>query len=180
LLDLRRDDLRAHLTRIGQDWLDDPMNDEDAFDRVKVRKAREALADAGLTTARIAAAAAHLARAREALEIVTEAVLARAVRPVPGGLLLDPKALAAAPREVALRALAAVLMAVSGRPYRPRFEALERLLAAVAAGRAATLHGCHMAPAPKLGAVFGAPALLVARENPRKAKTSAKSGQFRA
>ncbi len=180
LLDLRRDDLRAHLTRIGQDWLDDPMNDEDAFDRVKVRKAREALADAGLTTARIAAAAAHLARAREALEIVTEAVLARAVRTVPGGLLLDPKALAAAPREVALRALAAVLMAVSGRPYRPRFEALERLLAAVAAGQAATLHGCHMAPAPKLGAVFGAPALLVARENPRKAKTSAKSGQFRA
>jgi tRNA(Ile)-lysidine synthase len=180
LLDMRRDDLRAHLTALGQDWLEDPMNDDEAFDRVKVRKAQAALADAGLTTARIAAAAAHLARAREALEIVTEAVLARAVRSVPDGLLLDPKALAAAPREVGLRALAAVLMAVSGQPYRPRFEALERLFASVAAGRAATLHGCHIGPAPEFNAVFGSPALLVARESPRKAKSSAKNGKSRA
>ena len=53
---------------------------------------------------------------------MTEAVLARAAQAGEGGVLLDPAALAAAPREVGLRALAALLMAVSGQAYRPRFE----------------------------------------------------------
>ena len=127
LLALRRDQLRTHLKTLKQPWLDDPMNADPAFDRVKIRKALVALSDAGLTVERIASAAAHLARARESLEIVTEAVLARAVRAGEGGVLLDPAVLAAAPREVGLRALAAVLMAVSGQAYRPRFESLERL-----------------------------------------------------
>ena len=56
------------------------MNEDTSFDRVKIRKARAALSEAGLTPARIAAAASHLARARESLEIMTEAVLQRAAR----------------------------------------------------------------------------------------------------
>lgn len=169
LLALERDALRAFLTARGQAWLEDPMNQDTAFDRVKIRGARAALEAAGLSAARIAAAAAHLSRARAALEVMTEAVLARAARPVPEGVLLDPAALAAAPPEVALRALAAVLMAVSGAAYRPRFESLERLLAAltsVGGIRGQTLHGCHIGPVP-------GGALLVRRENPRKAAGSA-------
>ena len=177
LLGVARDALRAHLTDLGQAWLDDPMNDDTAFDRVKIRKAQAALADAGLTAARIAAAAAHLGRARAALEVVTGAVLARASTPVAGGFALDPAALAAAPREVGLRALAAVLMAVSGQPYRPRFEALERLfdrLAAGTLGRGVTLHGCHIGPVPRSRQQFPAGALLVVPENPRKTASSAR------
>jgi tRNA(Ile)-lysidine synthase len=177
LLGVARDALRAHLTDLGQAWLDDPMNDDTAFDRVKIRKAQAALADAGLTAARIAAAAAHLGRARAALEVVTGAVLARASTPVAGGFALDPAALAAAPREVGLRALAAVLMAVSGQPYRPRFEALERLfdrLAAGTLGRGVTLHGCHIGPVPRSRPQFPAGTLLVVPENPRKTASSAR------
>ncbi len=180
LLALRRDDLRAHLTSLGQDWLDDPMNDDAAFDRVKVRNAAAALAGAGLTPARIAAAAAHLARARAALEVVTDAVLARAARTVPGGMLLDPSALAAAPREVGLRALAAVLMAVSGQAYRPRFDALERLFDGLAKGKPATLHGCHIRPAAKRPGDSAPSVLLVSPESPRKTGSSGKSGISRA
>ena len=89
------------------------MNEDTSFDRVKIRKARAAMAEAGLMPARIAAAAAHLARARESLEIMTEAVLKRAAKKSEtGGVLLDAAALAAAPREVGLRGLASVLMAV--------------------------------------------------------------------
>ena len=95
------------------------MNDDAAFDRVKMRRRRAALEDAGLSPARIAAAAAHLARARAALEVVTEAVLARAAVRTAGGFALDPAALTAAPREVGLRALAALLMAAGGRPIAP-------------------------------------------------------------
>jgi tRNA(Ile)-lysidine synthase len=176
LLGIGRDALRAHLTARGQAWLEDPMNDDTAFDRVKIRKAREALAEAGLTAARIAAAAAHLGRARAALEVVTGAVLARASRRVPKGFVLDPAALIAAPREVGLRALAALLMTVSGQPYRPRFVALERLLGKIAGGSlggGVTLHGCHIGPAPRGSGDFRPGTLLLVPENPRKSPKSA-------
>jgi len=175
LLMFRRAELRAHLKARGHSWLDDPMNEDIAFDRVKIRKALVALADAGLTVERIASAAAHLARARESLEIVTDAVLARAVRAGDGGVLLDPAVLAAAPREVGLRALAAVLMAVSGQAYRPRFESLERLFDQIAGGglgAGATLHGCHIRPAGRRGKDFGGGALWLSPESPRKTGSS--------
>ncbi|HVV28836.1 MAG TPA: tRNA lysidine(34) synthetase TilS [Rhizomicrobium sp.] len=171
LLGFSRAELRAFLEGIGQPWLDDPMNDDESFDRVRIRKAQDALAQAGLSPARIASAAAHLARARAALETVTEAVLVRAARPQGEAVLLDPQALAAAPREVGLRALAAVLMQVSGHPYRPRFDALERLFDRIAAGGpggGATLHGCHIGPAAKARAGSGARLLRVRPESPRK------------
>ena len=174
LLSFSRQELGDYLTLLDQSWLDDPMNQDLAFDRVKIRKARAALAEAGLSTARIAAAASHLARAREALEIVTGAVLARAMRPLreEGGVLLESAALAAAPREVGLRALAAVLMAVGGQAYRPRFESLERLFNRIADGNfkgGATLHGCQISPAPRK---FAGHDLLVRAERPRKTGSS--------
>jgi tRNA(Ile)-lysidine synthase len=177
LLGIGRADLRAHLQAVGQPWLEDPMNDDYAFDRIKIRKAAGVLAEAGLSSARIAAAAAHLSRARAALETVTEAVLVRAVRTVDEAVLLDPAAITAAPREVGLRALSAVLMAVSGQPYRPRFEGLERLFDRIGTGElgaGATLHGCHISPAPKAYRAGTAALLLVRRENPRKTGSSAK------
>jgi tRNA(Ile)-lysidine synthase len=168
LLGFGREELRTWLKARKQAWLDDPMNEDLAFDRVRLRKARVALEEAGLSAARIAAAAAHLARARESLEAVTEAVLARAMMVGDDGILLDPKALAAAPRELGLRALAWVLMAVSGQAYRPRFDSLERLFDALTAPKpatAATLHGCHIRRALPDFAPFS---LLVRREGPRK------------
>ncbi len=166
LLDISREELRAHLTARSLPWLEDPMNEDTTFDRVKIRQALAALAGAGLTTARIAAAAGHLARARTALEVMTGAVLARASRRLEGrripsslggGFALDPVALAAAPREVGLRALAALLMAVSGQPYRPRFEALERLFDRIAAG---TLGAASPSMAVTLGLRPAARAIL--------------------
>ena len=149
------------------------MNEDTSFDRVKIRKARAALTKAGLTPARIAAAASHLARARESLEIMTEAVLQRAAqKSETGGVLLDAAALAAAPREVGLRGLASILMAVGGQAYRPRFESLERLfdrLTGPGLGGGATLHGCHLRPVPAAFAPFN---LAVIPENPRKTRSS--------
>lgn len=172
LLSFGREELKNYLAGLGQAWLNDPMNEDLAFDRVKIRKARAALAEAGLSAARIAAAASHLARARQALDLVTGAVLARAVRrpseKLDDGLLLESAALVAAPREVGLRALAAVLMAVGGEPYRPRFESLERLYDRIGGGRllgGATLHGCQVSPAPSH---FAPHDLWVRKERPRK------------
>jgi tRNA(Ile)-lysidine synthase len=177
LLDFGRDPLRAYLKAKDQAWLDDPMNDDVTFDRVKIRKVWPALTQAGLSPARIAAAASHLARARESLEIVTQAVLLRTARKLDDGrILLDPAALAAAPREVGLRTLASVLMAVGGQVYRPRFESLERLFDRIAGsglGAGATLHGCHIRPLSRAEKDFAPFVLAVAPESPRKTSSSA-------
>jgi tRNA(Ile)-lysidine synthase len=176
LLGIGREHLRAYLRVRGQAWLEDPMNEDATFDRVKVRKAQGALTAAGLTAARIAAAAAHLARARESLDVMTAAVVLRAARKrEEGGVLLDAAALAAAPREVGLRALASVLMAVGEQAYRPRFESLERLFDQIAGARlqgGATLHGCQIRPLDNKEKEFAPFTLAVTRENPRKTVSS--------
>jgi tRNA(Ile)-lysidine synthase len=176
LMGFTRTELRAWLTACKLAWLEDPMNQDVRFDRVKVRRLAPALAEAGLSSGRIALAARHMAAAREALELVTGAVLERAVRSTPAdsrqpGLLLDPAALTAAPRELSLRALAALLQRISGAPYRPRFAALERLhgrITTATLGGGATLCGCSLRPAPAAERVFGPATLKIVPENPRK------------
>jgi tRNA(Ile)-lysidine synthase len=177
LIDLGRDALRAHLTARGQPWIEDPMNSDPQFGRVRIRAAMGSLQAAGLTTARIADAAAHLGRAREALDIVTAAVLRRACRTEGNAILVEAGALTAAPREVGLRTLARLLMGVSGQAYRPRFERLERLFEAIAdrsLGKGRTLHGCRIGPAPGSRAFFGTDTLIIAPETARSVPKSLK------
>jgi tRNA(Ile)-lysidine synthase len=172
LLGFGRAELRAWAKARKLDWLEDPMNADPRFDRVKMRQLAPALAQAGLSAGRIALAARHMAAAREALELVTAAVLERAVVASPPdspqpGLLLDPAALAAAPRELGLRALAALLQRVSGQTYRPRFAALERLHGQIAGGTlggGATLSGCALRPAPARERIFGPATLKMTQE----------------
>ena len=171
LLGVARTGLRAYLKELKQTWLEDPMNSETRFARSRIRRLMPALEAAGLVPRRIADAAAHLARARVALELATEAVLARAARPDGARMLLDAQALMAAPRELGLRALATLLMGVSGELYRPRFEALERLFDSIAAGKlggGATLHGCRVFPAPRAAQTFGVKTLVLSRESSKR------------
>ncbi|MEI9994959.1 MAG: tRNA lysidine(34) synthetase TilS [Rhizomicrobium sp.] len=179
LLGLERGAVRDHLAVRKHAWIEDPMNGEDRFARVRVRKLLPALEDAGLSRARIAAAAGHLARAREALESVTAAVLSRAVRLRDAALHVDIAALTAAPREVGLRALAQLLMLVSGQAYRPRFERLERLFDRLKDGKlggGATLHGCRLFMAPAGRGAFGAGTLAIVRESGRSDPSPAPHG----
>jgi tRNA(Ile)-lysidine synthase len=168
LLGIPRQVLREYLAAKKKAWLEDPMNSERRFARSRIRAIIPALSEAGVSVRRIAQAAAHLARAREALDLATAAVLARACRQEAGLLLLDPEALFAAPREIGLRALAAVLKSVSGEDYRPRFESLERLFDRLNLGKGATLHGCHIAPAPKAHRALGPKTLVISKESSRR------------
>jgi len=175
LLRTSRIDLRDFLKQRNQPWLEDPMNSEARFARSRMRGLMPALEAAGLPPSRIADAAAHLARARAALELATEAVIARAAKAEDARVLLDAGALMAAPREVGLRALAGLLMAVSGEPYRPRFDALERLFDSIGngkLGRGATLHGCRLFPAPRASRAFGEKTLVLVRESSRGGQKS--------
>jgi tRNA(Ile)-lysidine synthase len=175
LLGIGRNELRAFLKARKETWVDDPMNFDPRFARVRLREAWPMLEELGLSSSRIAGAARHLARAREALDHATENLLARASRIVDGEAMLDPSRLAAAPREIGLRAFAWLLSRVSGEPYRPRFERLERLFNAICRGEltaARTLHGCLIAPSGKGEAAFGVRTIVIAPELSRKPAAS--------
>jgi tRNA(Ile)-lysidine synthase len=146
---------RARLAATGQESLTDPSNDNTAFARVRLRRSQEILAAEGLSAERLAGTATSLARARQALELGVAQLLARAAMPHPAGYIrLDPQVLAEAPAEIGLRALAAIVMAVSGAPFPPRFERLMRLHGELCAGlkRGRTLGGCRIVP--KGGAIL--------------------------
>ncbi|HEX4534525.1 MAG TPA: tRNA lysidine(34) synthetase TilS [Rhizomicrobium sp.] len=171
LLGFGRADLRAFVSACRQNWVEDPMNLDPRFARSRLRIAWPALTQAGLSASRIADAARHLRRARHALEWAADTLLAAGCRFEGGKALLDSGLLVAAPPEIGLRALASVLMTVSGLAYRPRFERLERLYGAITDGplkAAATLHGCRIGPASKQLAVFGPGTLEIGRERSRR------------
>jgi tRNA(Ile)-lysidine synthase len=179
LLTMERDVVRAHLESSGHGWLEDEMNADERFARARLRKSWPALEGLGLSKQRLASAAAHLARAREALDFVTEAVLRRACRRVGRGVVVDCAALTSAPREIGLRALAQLLMIVSGHTYRPRFERLERLfdrLASGSLGGGSTLHGCRVYFVPGKDRAFGPGTLAIVPENVPHAAKKAKRG----
>ncbi|HVZ70290.1 MAG TPA: tRNA lysidine(34) synthetase TilS [Rhizomicrobium sp.] len=169
LLGTKREDLRRFLKARRIAWHEDPMNADTRFARVRLRAIWPELEKAGLTAGRISAAARHLGRAREALEQETALLIAAATRKEGARLLIDGAALAAAPREVGLRALAELLKKVGGQAYRPRFEQLESLFDSLAGGQfsARTLHGCRLGFAPKRLAAFGSRTLSLEKEAKR-------------
>ncbi len=148
LLEVSKARLIAFCEAVGQPWIEDPSNHDTSYGRVRFRAARGVLEQEGLSSGRLLATAAHMRRAREALDHYAAGLLDATCRWDDAGvarMTLDP--FLAVPEEIGLRALARVLMTASGQIYRPRFERLSRLYETLRAGpwRDATLHGCALA-----------------------------------
>lgn len=149
LLAVSRARLAPIVAEAGWEPVQDPMNADDRFARVRVRRWLAAAPDAGQAVRRIAAVARKLARAQEALDAAIDALLARAVTLAPAGFaLLDPAWLRDAPDEVALRALTRLVRHVGGAVLPPREAAVRRLLAHVTRAdfAGATLAGVQLVP----------------------------------
>lgn len=150
LLNIGREALRTYLRAMGQDWVEDPSNEDARFARVRWRRLAPALETLGMTTDTMAAAARRFADVRVALETSTARLLARATRLDPAGFaVLSPAPFAEAPDEIAVRALARVLATVGGRHYLPSLDKTADLYAAARSARRrrsgiATLVGCAL------------------------------------
>lgn len=145
LLGVPKAALQRCLKDLGQPWIEDPSNRNPAFARVRMRGLSDVLAAEGATPVRLAATAAHLGRARQALDQAVDELLAASVAPSRWGWLrLDPRPFRAAPAEIALRALGRIVGMIGGGAYPPRLEGLERCLALL--GQATTLGGVRFRP----------------------------------
>jgi tRNA(Ile)-lysidine synthase len=139
LIDPRR--LRASLAEAGQEWIEDPSNRNERFERIRWRR----IIPPGERVS-IARAAAEIGADRHGRERRLADLLAEIHQSPDGALELRMESLVAVQPELALAALGRILMAVGGEPYAPRRESLERLLANLrAGGPARTLGGCRVA-----------------------------------
>jgi tRNA(Ile)-lysidine synthase len=131
--------LRSSLAAMGQEWIEDPSNRDERFERIRWR--RLIPSDLQLPIAR---AAAEIGQERFRRERAMAELLAR-TRLQPGQAELPLSLLLAAASEQALAGLARLLMAVGGAPYPPRRESLERVLSNLrAGGPGRTLGGCRV------------------------------------
>ena len=127
-LTVSREALRVVLRVRGITWIDDPSNHDPRFQRVRARQALAALAPLGLDAAGLAETATRMGRARQALEAQAQAAMEAQVSEDRGTVVIAKAALALQP-EIRDRLFAHLLMALSGSPYRPRLNALLRLIA---------------------------------------------------
>jgi tRNA(Ile)-lysidine synthase len=142
LLGESRAELLHHIDTLKVPHVDDPSNEDPAFERARIRAA---LRDLGIGADTLAATAHRMARAREALQARAADVAGRLVRQsVFGTLHIDRDGFAGIERDTQLRLLAAALRWISSAPYRPRAAATESLLDRVLAGGGGTLHGAQV------------------------------------
>lgn len=146
LLATTRAELRDWLTLRGIGWIDDPTNDDAAYQRVRTRAAFAALAPLGITAAGVAAVTAHLREVRAALIAQTHAAAVACTRVDAGDVVIDRAGLAALPAEIRRRLLSHALRWIAGAEHGPRGPALAEFAEVVGAGGLATLHGCLALP----------------------------------
>lgn len=144
LLGCRRADLRNLLADRGVTWVEDPSNDDETFDRVRARRALEALGPMGLTAEKIEGSAANIGAARAALDHYGDRFIRAHVKSAAGDLMIDRTAFQGEPEETRRRLLSAALRFVATAPYPPRRAALDAGLAAVGARENTTLMGCRI------------------------------------
>lgn len=141
LLGQGREALRDHLRGAGVAWVDDPSNENDRFARVRARKALRCLAPLGLQADDIAAAASHLAMARQVIVGAVHDWSGSHVTQSAGALSFSSDALAEAPAELRRRLLISALRWIGGASYPPREADLARLISGLLSGRDAMLGG---------------------------------------
>jgi tRNA(Ile)-lysidine synthase len=137
LLGWRHCELEAVCAAAGIEAVQDPSNEDEQFERVRMRKAL-GMAD-WLDSAAVAESADHLAEADGALGWATDLEWRRGVTRAGAQIVYKPSD---APREIRRRIIRRAILALAseGRTE-PRGRELDQVLAALRSGRRATLRG---------------------------------------
>jgi tRNA(Ile)-lysidine synthase len=144
LLELKKTDLISYLNEIDQEWIEDPSNENEDFDRVRVRHHTELFEELGLSAERISLAAGNLQRANKALQRFTNEWLAHNVTLFDEGYgRIKKSGIIDSEDEILYRALKRIAHAINPQTYGPRLERLSRLKNELMRGETATLMNCR-------------------------------------
>lgn len=144
LLPLRRSDLRDYLRASKAQWIEDPSNDDDSFERIKTRKALAVLEDLGLTVPALATVAQNMGKASTALGWYGFLAARDMVRHEAGAVVIDLRKFRTLPDEISHRLMLQALLWVSGGQYSPRRQPMIKAVAIAQRGGSSTLAGCRI------------------------------------
>lgn len=142
LLTISKTDILAYLKKRRQAYVNDPVNEDASYARVKMRKLLPLLAEAGISVERLARTATIMARARAHLEEETGRFISRECKIAPEGYARIKHMPAS--EEIALRAVTTLIMIVGGQEVKTRGSDLAKLCAALQDPKfkSASLAGC--------------------------------------
>lgn len=137
-----RAELRDWLRQRNIGWIDDPSNEREEFERIRIRKAILAM---GLDVTALARAATHIGEARDALSHYA-AHVASGAQIREGSIILARRDFSDAPAEIRRRLLVASCRWITGADYPPRRNTLLHALKSMASGNRVTLDGAIIDP----------------------------------
>ncbi|MGI9481832.1 MAG: tRNA lysidine(34) synthetase TilS, partial [Hyphomicrobiales bacterium] len=128
LLEVPHARLVASMKAAGHEYIDDPSNADLRFERVRIRNARAARDELGLSDKALSATALRMGRAVEALTLFTDEMISRCVQLSHfGHCSVNIASALDAPNEVTLRLLSACLTAIGGADWPPGDGQLEEV-----------------------------------------------------
>lgn len=143
-LKITREELRENLRQENVDWIEDPSNDDEAFDRVRARKALGELAALGISIQTLSAVAHNMADVRRTLYWYAFLAARNFVTFQTGDLVIERKGFRTLQLEIGRRLMQQALRWVSGAEYVPRGRAIDLLLESIRGGTDMTLQGCFI------------------------------------
>ncbi|MDW3222602.1 MAG: tRNA lysidine(34) synthetase TilS [Paracoccaceae bacterium] len=144
LLNVSRTNLQKDLKRRNVIWCDDPSNDDDRFDRVKIRQALAVLEPMGVTAKALGQVAFNMARARDALSWQAFLAARATVKIERGAVRINWNGYVTLPDEIARRILSGAICWISGAEYTPRRKAMLGLIESLKQNVSATAGGCQV------------------------------------
>ncbi len=144
LLRTRRALLQEYLVSRGVSWINDPSNEDDRFDRVRIRKVLELLEPLGVDADVLCEVSSHMLEARKALDWQTFLAAKHLATIEAGAVVLDETILRLQPDEIQRRLIIKAINWVSHGDYLPRMQSVNNLLSAIRTGQAGTIDGCHV------------------------------------
>lgn len=150
LIDVTRADLRAYLAEVDGTWIDDPSNEDRRFQRVQVRQALPALADIGLTVARLHDTAQRLQSAQQVVLQQVGRLSADAVFAADGTASLHRDATVGVAPEVVRQFWSRLVQWMGNTAYPPRADALLAALDRADAEGRAQIGGCEIVVAGRV------------------------------
>lgn len=142
LLQVRRKTLQTYLEEMGVGWVNDPTNEDQSFERVRMRRLLAELDSGDLPLEAIADTARNLADAEQVVAYSVQAFLEDATTLDFGDVIFAKSQLLTALPEIRRRAMVHALKWVSGAGYGPRRATTETVMDQVNTGQDTTAHGC--------------------------------------
>ena len=141
LIHSSRESLQQVLQEKNINWVSDPSNYNEDFERISQRKTWEILKSEGFSESRIELSVAHMRRAHDALKQMLPIHFKQIGKQELTDLLWDYNAFITLPEEFKLRLMSSAIMWNGNLHYRPRFKAVLDVLKNIMEKRTAVLGG---------------------------------------